>query len=72
MYSAHQAVEMGLVNSVVPLSQLEQETVRRCRKILQSRPAVVFGISCALAELNGTPPAAGEYRTALLCSGDPD
>ncbi|MDI3439431.1 o-succinylbenzoate synthase [Erwinia sp. V90_4] len=35
-------------------------------------PSVAFGISCALAELDGTLPTAGEYRTALLCSGDPD
>ena len=35
-------------------------------------PSVAFGISCALAELDGTLPDAADYRAAPLCSGDPD
>ncbi|MEJ4044939.1 o-succinylbenzoate synthase [Erwinia sp. SLM-02] len=35
-------------------------------------PSVAFGISCALAELEGRLPAEGNLRSALLCSGDPD
>lgn len=35
-------------------------------------PSAAFGISCALAELDGTLPDAADYRTAPLCSGDPD
>lgn len=35
-------------------------------------PSVAFGISCAQAELTNSLPAEGEYRQALLCSGDPD
>lgn len=35
-------------------------------------PSAAFGISCALAELNGTLPEAADYRAAPLCSGDPD
>jgi len=35
-------------------------------------PSATFGISCALAELDGTLPDAADYRAAPLCSGDPD
>ena len=35
-------------------------------------PSAAFGISCALAELDGTLPDAADYRAAPLCSGDPD
>ena len=35
-------------------------------------PSVDFGTSCALAELDGSLPQAGDYRTVPLCSGDPD
>src|SRR4051812_3335357 len=37
-YGAGQALEMGLVNTVVPLAELEAETVRWCREILQMSP----------------------------------
>src|SRR5580698_6746012 len=37
-YDAHQALEMGLVNTVVPLSELEQETIGWCREMLQMSP----------------------------------
>ena len=37
-YDADQALEMGLVNAVVPLDQLEQETVRWCREMLAMSP----------------------------------
>ena len=37
-YSAAEAEEMGLVNTVVPLPELEQETVRWCRRMLQHSP----------------------------------
>ncbi len=33
-YDAQQALEMGLVNTVVPLDELERETVQWCREIL--------------------------------------
>lgn len=34
-YTAEEAREMGLVNTVVPLARLEEETVQWCREILQ-------------------------------------
>ncbi|MDH5265920.1 MAG: 1,4-dihydroxy-2-naphthoyl-CoA synthase, partial [Betaproteobacteria bacterium] len=37
-YDAKQALEMGLVNAVVPLRDLEKETVALCREILQHSP----------------------------------
>jgi naphthoate synthase len=37
-YDARQALEMGLVNTVVPLAALEQETVDWCREMLQMSP----------------------------------
>ncbi|HCD5895810.1 TPA: o-succinylbenzoate synthase, partial [Enterobacter hormaechei] len=35
-------------------------------------PSVAFGISCALAELDGSLPDAANYCAAPLCTGDPD
>jgi naphthoate synthase len=37
-YSADEALEMGLVNTVVPLERLEQETVGWCREMLALSP----------------------------------
>jgi len=37
-YDAQQALEMGLVNAVVPLERLEQETVQWCREMLALSP----------------------------------
>jgi naphthoate synthase len=37
-YDAQQAREMGLVNTVVPLADLERETVQWCREMLELSP----------------------------------
>ena len=37
-YDAQEALQMGLVNTVVPLAQLEQETVQWCREMLSLSP----------------------------------
>src|ERR1043165_7445723 len=37
-YDAQQALEMGLVNTVVPLEELERETVQWCREMLEMSP----------------------------------
>jgi naphthoate synthase len=37
-YDAREALEMGLVNTVVPLEELEEETVRWCREMLELSP----------------------------------
>jgi len=48
-YNAQQALEMGLVNTVVPLARLEEETVAWCREILEKSP---LSIRCLKAALN--------------------
>ncbi len=48
-YDAQQALEMGLVNTVVPLDQLESETVQWCKEILEKSP---LAIRCLKAALN--------------------
>jgi naphthoate synthase len=37
-YDAYEALQMGLVNTVVPLAELESETVRWCREMLAMSP----------------------------------
>lgn len=37
-YDAQQALDMGLINTVVPLDKLEEETVQWCTEILQLSP----------------------------------
>ena len=39
---------MGLVNTVVPLDQLEEETVKRCREMLQHSPLALRCLKSAL------------------------
>ncbi len=48
-YDAQQALEMGLINCVVPLSELETETLKWCREILQHSP---LALRCLKAALN--------------------
>ena len=48
-YDATQALDMGLVNTVVPLAQLEAETVKWCQEILQHSP---IALRCLKAALN--------------------
>ena len=48
-YDARQALEMGLVNVVVPLERLEEETVQWCREILANSP---MAIRCLKAAMN--------------------
>ena len=40
-YDAQQALDMGLVNAVVPLERLEEETVAWCRQILAHSPLAI-------------------------------
>ncbi|MFC1493012.1 1,4-dihydroxy-2-naphthoyl-CoA synthase [candidate division KSB1 bacterium] len=48
-YNADQALDMGLVNTVVPLEKLEEETVKWCREILENSP---MALRCLKAALN--------------------
>ena len=48
-YDAQQALDMGLVNTVVPYAELELETVKWCREILEKSP---LAIRCLKAAMN--------------------
>jgi len=48
-YDAQQALEMGMVNCVVPLERLEEETVNWSREILANSP---MAIACIKAAMN--------------------
>ena len=47
-YDAQQALDMGLVNTVVPLAELEAETVKWCREILEHSPLALRCLKSAL------------------------
>ena len=47
-YNAEQALEMGLVNTVVPLERLEAETIQWCREILANSPTAIRCLKAAL------------------------
>ena len=48
-YDARQALEMGLVNTIVPLAQLEEETIQWCREMLRMSP---IALRCLKAAMN--------------------
>jgi naphthoate synthase len=48
-YDAQQALAMGLVNTVVPVEKLEEETLQWCREMLQHSP---LALRCLKAALN--------------------
>jgi naphthoate synthase len=53
-YDAQQALDMGLVNTVVPLENLEQETVAWCRQMLEHSPLSLRCLKSAFnADLDG-------------------
>lgn len=53
-YSAKEALEMGLVNCVVPLADLEKETLKWCREMLQHSPLALRCLkSCMNADCDG-------------------
>lgn len=48
-YNAQQALDMGLINQVTTLEDLESETLKMCREILQHSP---LALRCLKASLN--------------------
>jgi len=63
-YDAEEALEMGLVNKVVPLASLEKETVAWCRKMLDLSPLALrmlkAGLNAADDGLAGIQQLAGD------------
>lgn len=47
-YSATEAMQMGLVNTVVSVENLESETLKWCRRILQNSPTAIACLKMAL------------------------
>jgi naphthoate synthase len=47
-YDARAALEMGLVNKVVPLERLEEETLAWCRKMMQHSPLALRMLKASL------------------------
>ncbi len=53
-YNAQQALEMGLVNTVVPIDKLEDEAIQWAREIMQHSPMAIRVLKSAFnAELDG-------------------
>lgn len=46
-YNAQEALDMGLVNTVVPLEQLEEETVKWCGEMLEKSPTALRFLKAA-------------------------
>ncbi|CAB4731309.1 unannotated protein [freshwater metagenome] len=63
-YDATEALEMGLVNTVVPISELEAETVSWCREMLRHSPMALrllkAGLNAADDGLAGVQQLAGD------------
>lgn len=48
LYSAQEAMQMGLVNTVVALADVESETLQWCREILANSPTAIRVLKAAL------------------------
>ncbi len=71
-YGAEEALEMGLVNAVVPLGALEAETVRWCREMLRHSPLALrllkAGFNAADDGLAGIQQLAGDATLLFYMS----
>ncbi len=71
-YGAEEALEMGLVNAVVPLGALEAETVRWCREMLRHSPLALrllkAGFNAADDGLAGVQQLAGDATLLFYMS----
>ncbi|MCF1505794.1 1,4-dihydroxy-2-naphthoyl-CoA synthase [Afifella sp. H1R] len=72
-YDAQQALDMGMVNTVVPLDRLEEETVSWCREMLRLSPTALrvlkAGFNADTDGLSGVQELAGN-ATALFYMTD--
>ncbi|SFN87783.1 o-succinylbenzoate synthase [Xenorhabdus japonica] len=79
---SHETLEQAKISVVEWLQQwlqkqcLQQRLQQPCHLNMEPEesdlPSVAFGISCALAELQGKLPETANYRKTPLCTGDPD
>ncbi|HTT85983.1 MAG TPA: 1,4-dihydroxy-2-naphthoyl-CoA synthase [Acidimicrobiales bacterium] len=73
-YDAREALQMGLVNTVVPLERLEEQTVAWCRRILEHSPLALRMIkaSCNAADdgLAGIQQLAGDATLLYYLSAE--
>ncbi len=73
-YDAQQALEMGLVNKVVPLDRLEAETVAWCRRMLELSPLALrmlkAGLNAADDGLAGIQQLAGDATLLYYMSDE--
>ena len=73
-YSAQEALDMGLVNTVVPLDRLEEETVAWCRKMLRHSPLALrmikAGMNAADDGLAGIQQLAGDATLLYYMSDE--
>ncbi|MDC9588235.1 o-succinylbenzoate synthase [Xenorhabdus sp. XENO-10] len=69
---SHETLEQAKISVVEWLQQWLQQPWRNTPPEESDLPSVAFGISCALAELQGKLPETVNYRKAPLCTGDPD
>lgn len=71
-YDAQEALEMGLVNTVVPLADLESETIKWCREMLQWSPLALrllkAGMNAADDGLAGVQQLAGDATLLFYMS----
>jgi len=71
-YDAQQALDMGLVNKVVPLADIEKETVAWCRRILELSPLALrmikAGMNAADDGLAGIQQLAGDATLLFYMS----
>ncbi|WP_305461401.1 o-succinylbenzoate synthase [Photobacterium leiognathi] len=66
---SHETLEQAQAQAEQLLALWQQE---QALDLEAAFPSVAFGISCALAELDGELPQSANYAVAPLCSGDPD
>jgi naphthoate synthase len=73
-YTAQQALDMGLVNTVVPLAELEAETVQWCREMLAHSPLALrmikAGMNAADDGLAGIQQLAGDATLLYYMSDE--
>ncbi len=65
-HSGMQALQMGLINTVVPLEQLEEETVAWCREMLRNSPTALRVLKAALNAA-----VSGACMFSIPCTGIP-